>query len=290
MRTIGSSHRCLILARLPDVDRTEPTWTQGADGVVGPPGGRRDGLVFGAEVSEPSDVRADSDLLVLPAREIAHRPLIEACAASGLPLAMCTHGATLKDITRAVGWFRLAFRVLEHAAPRGIQLEGGGRLVVVHGEGNLRAMARVSSQTFAPAGYEGEHGALAVASGAVLAIAPASAVFQDWAKEIRSAERVLGDGAMPANSGVAARRLIIARSDIAAGTMIGPDHLAYSEPTSSPAGFATHEAENVVGRAASRDIQRGSVLSDDVLEGAVPQTPDWFTPGPPKAKPLRKGN
>src|SRR5690606_3450888 len=131
MRTIGPSHACLILARLPDGGKAEPAWMQGADGVVGPPGGRRDGLLFGVQVSAPEDVRADADLLVLPAREIAHRPLIEACAASGLPLAMCSQGATLKEITRAVGWFHLAFRVLEHAAPRGIQLKGGGRLIVV---------------------------------------------------------------------------------------------------------------------------------------------------------------
>ncbi len=288
MRTIGAKHGCLILARLPKGGEMDPAWIEGADGVVAPSGtARQIGLLHVVEITDPADAAADADLLVLPSPEITHRPLIEAAAASGLPLAMCTQGATLKEITRAVGWHQLAFRSARQEPARGaIRLHGGGSLVVVHGGGNLRAMAKISAQTFTPVGYDdGDALApLAVAAGAILAIRAADAGFPAWAQSVRTAEAALGDGAFPPASDHP-RRPLIAASDLAAGTRLSSEDVAFGQPTRQPTGFAAHEVESVIGRKLKVAVSAGQVIEEALLAGAAPQTPEWFSPRPPRNKP-----
>jgi sialic acid synthase SpsE len=288
MRTIGPARDCLILARLPEGVEVDPAWIAAADGVVAPPGtSRRKGLLHAVEVADPADVAADADLLVLPPQEITHRPLIEAAAASGLPLAMCTQGATLKEITRAVGWHQLAFRSTQPGPSRGtIRLHGGGSLVVVHGGGNLRAMAKISAQTFTPVGYDDADAVapLAVAAGAILVLRAADAGFPAWAKSVRAAEAALGDGAFPPASDHP-RRPLVAASDLAAGTRLSNEHVAFGKPTHLATGFAAHEVESVVGRQLRVAVRAGEPFTEGTLTGAAPQPPEWFSPRPPRQKP-----
>lgn len=277
MRVIGPSHPCLLLAR---------GLAPGADGVILQPGeAAPKGMIHAVEVGDEAEIPVQADVLLLPAREITHQPLIEACAVSGLPLALCTRGATLKEITRAVGWHQLAFRRRDCHPPRGLQLENGGRLIIVHGGGNLRAMARITSQTFGPVGYEddGTAGGLAVAASAVLLIRDGGLGFADWAQEVRAAERLLGNGSLPrAPESTAERRAIVAARDIAAGETLHEADFAFRARTT---GMPPYQAEQLAGRQAAREIAAGESIKEEDIEGKPPEPPEWFSPRPPKQRP-----
>jgi hypothetical protein len=242
-------------------------------------------LVHVVEVSGEKDI--GGDILLLPAREITHRPLIESCAFSGLPLLLCTAGASLKEITRAVSWHRLAFSLRPVAAPHGrVQVESGDRIIPVHGGENLRAMARIAAQTFTPVGYEGDNGALALAAGAVLLIRDAGPGFSEWAAEIREAERLLGESSVSGDAGAhVERRSIVAARAIKRGCILSRDDVRFEAPAPAAGGFAPYQLEDALRRELKRDLDPGEPLLESHLEGAPPQPAVWFSPRPPKAPP-----
>ncbi|MBK8206248.1 MAG: hypothetical protein IPK87_05540 [Planctomycetes bacterium] len=272
MPVIGPAHPCLIFTRQVRGGKLDP----GIDGVIGDSHGS---MIRAVEFQSAAEAAADADLLVLPPHEITHRQLVEVSARSGLPTALCTHGATLKEITRAAGWHQLAFRGGECAPARGrITLQGGGRLVLVHGGGNIRALGKIAAQTFLPVGYEGARPELAVAAGAVLVIAPPGQVAA-----IREAEQALGNGRLPAEASVTGRRCIVAARALSAGAVIAPGDLALAQVMGGE--FAPYQQESVIGRRLLTDLAAGQPLQREHLDGAEAEAPPWFAPRPPQVKP-----
>lgn len=272
MPVIGPAHPCLIFTRQARGGKPDP----GIDGFIGDAHGTK---LRAVEVHAAADAAADADLLVLPADEITHRQLVEVAARSGLPTALCTHGATLKEITRAAGWHQLAFRGGECAPARGrITLQGGGRLVLVHGGGNIRALGKIASQTFLPVGYEGARPELAVAAGAVLVIAQPEQVAA-----IREAEQALGNGRLPDKPNADGRRCIVAARALLAGAVVSADDLALVPVAGGD--FAPFQQEGVVGRRLLIDLAAGQPLMREHLDGAEAEAPPWFAPRPPQVKP-----
>ncbi|MCC7509749.1 MAG: flagella basal body P-ring formation protein FlgA [Planctomycetes bacterium] len=272
MPVIGPSHPCLIFFRETGGGKLDP----GIDGVIGDSLGA---MLRAVEVNSATDATADADLLILPSHEITHRQLVEAAARSGLPTALCTHGATLKEITRAAGWHQLAFRGGEYAPARGrIVLQGGGRLVLVHGGGNIRAQARIAAQTFLPVGYEGPRPDLAVAAGAMLVIAQPGQTAA-----IREAEQALGSGRLSAQANAIGRRCIVAARPLRAGAVVTPGDIALAQVTGGE--FAPYQQDSVVGRRLLADLAAGQPLQSAQLDGTEAEAPQWFAPRPPRAKP-----
>lgn len=260
MRTVGPGHPSLILVRDAATGKLETA-----------------GETYDArQVASTRDI--GGDLLLLPHTEITHRQLIEACALSGIVTAVCTRGATLKEITRAAGWYQLAFRVGCVAAPAGgIGLVEGGRLILVHGGDNLRALERIAGQTHAPVGYEGPHAVLAVAAGAVLLVVDG----QEDAAHVRAGEAAMGNGQLPRAADVRGRRVIVAARELHAGDTLAPGDVQFE---AGHEGMAPWQVEQVVGRRLLQPIARGQPLTPEALDGLEPEPPPWFTPGPPPRK------
>ncbi|MBE7491220.1 MAG: hypothetical protein HS108_05620 [Planctomycetes bacterium] len=239
----------------------------------------------------------DCDALYLGPGEITNRAAIEQAARVGLPLLLDTTGATLKETTRAAGWHQLAFRGGD--IPRlGGRLAGLGSLCLLHGtvQGappNLRALARVAGQTFVAVGLVDTSdqglGGLAVALGArVIVRRPPG--LAEYEAELARAVAALGTGhkhpdACELAAVHAQRRRLVARRDIAAGTVIGPDDLAAARPGPGPDEFAPYQQPGVEGRRAARDIAGGAPLRTEDLDGQAPSAPAWFAPRPPREKP-----
>jgi hypothetical protein len=294
MRSIGNHQPCLLIA-----DGVTPQSAAAADGVVLPAANFdatasvAAGLLAVADVESPHAIPASADLLLLRGGEITNRPLIEACAISGVPLLLGTTGSSLREVTRAVGWFQLAFRTALPAAPsrRRVGLEGGGSLVLLHGpDGPLRAMSRMGEQTLTPVGYElmGEpaRGALAVAAGACVLLARGDTAALVTA--VREAEKLLGEARkqptpQEAEAAARTRRSIVAARDLKAGAPLSADDLEFLPPGG---GLGPHEMDKVIGRALTREVSRGEPIGVQDLDGELPEPPPWFGPRPPREKPI----
>ncbi|MCZ7604959.1 MAG: SAF domain-containing protein [Planctomycetota bacterium] len=295
MRLIGSHQPCLLLA---DGADPQAAADAGFDGAVLPAAGFNAaacvllGLLAVADVESPDAIPASADLLLLRGGEITNRPLIEACAVSGVPLLLGTAGSTLREVTRAVGWFQLAFRKALPAAPsrRRVGLDGGGSLVLLHGpDGPLRAMARMAEQTLTPVGYELEGepatGALAVAVGACVLLAHGDGAALVAA--VREAEKLLGEPRkqptpQEVEAATRSRRSIVAARDLQAGSQLAAEDLAFLPPGG---GLGPHETDKVIGRSLTRDVGQGQRIQVDDLDGELPEPPPWFGPRPPREKP-----
>jgi len=295
MRLIGTHQPCLLLA---DGADPQAAADAGFDGVVLPAAGFdaaacvRLGVLAVADVESPEAIPAGADLLLLRGGEITNRPLIEACAVTGVPLLLGTAGSALREVTRAVGWFQLAFRKAMPAAParRRIGLDGGGSLVPLHGpDGPLRAMARMGEQALMPVGYELEgepaRGALAVACGACVLLARGD--FAVLVTAVREAEKLLGEPRkqptpQEAEAAARARRSIVAARELQAGAQLAAEDLAFLPPGG---GLGPHETDKVIGRVLTRDIGQGQRIQADDLDGELPESPSWFGPRPPREKP-----
>ncbi|MBX3458822.1 MAG: hypothetical protein KF696_02515 [Planctomycetes bacterium] len=213
------------------------------------------------------------DLMVLPPTEITHRQLIEACVLSGIVTAICTAGATLKEVTRAAGWHQLAFRSgPESSGAAGLTLEGGGKLILLHAGDNLRALAQIAGQTFTPVGYEGPHAPLAVAAGAVLVVVDTAA----RAAEVRAAEAAMGNGRLQQQAVTHGRRYIVAARDLPAGQTLAAGDLRFE---AGAVGMDPWQAEGVIGRVLLSEVKAGQPLQRAQLDGPDPEPPPWFTPG-----------
>jgi sialic acid synthase SpsE len=257
------------------------------------------GLLSVLAVGSRDELAADADMLLLPGQEITHRSLIEACAHTGRPLLLGTWGSSLKEVTRAVGWHQLAFRSGVHeAAGRGrVQIEHGGKLILLHGPGGpLRAMARMREQSLTPVGYaigaEGTRLApLAVAAGADVILHNGTG-FAAMAESVRQAEALLGapQKAPDADESEAAgrlRRALVAAHDLPAGHKLQARDLLAIAPAPVKGGFAPYELESVLGRELQRGLKAGSPVLAQDLSGAAPEPPSWFSPRPPR-KPAKR--
>lgn len=306
MRVIGPSHPCLIVA-----DGTEPEQAAeaGADAVIDadPGEARNRGLLLGVRVdADEEPLAGDADFLLLGDGEITNRPFIEMCARLGLPTLMGTGGSTLKEVTRAVGWFQLAFRHgdIETPSRARLAIEGGGKLVLLHGtlldpshehDQNLRAMQRMHEQSFIPVGYEDRTGsdevaALAVAAGAVAIVRRYGDLFPGVVRRVRRAESVLGEArkqVLPGEVEPASRlrRRIVAAANLAQGHVLTRHDVGFEAPAPGENEFAPHHVDAVLGRELQRGLTAGQAITSDDLGGGVPEPPPWFSPRPPKNKP-----
>ncbi|MCB9932805.1 MAG: hypothetical protein H6841_05205 [Planctomycetes bacterium] len=295
MRVIGNLQPCLLIA---DGADPQAAADAGFDGVVLPAAEFhaaacvRLGLLAVADVESPAAIPAGADLLLLRGGEITNRPMIEACAVSGVPLLLGTAGSNLREVTRAVGWFQLAFRRALPAAParRRVGLDGGGSLLLLHGpDGPLRAMARMAEQTLTPVGYqlEGEpgKGALAVAAGACVLLARSDGAA--LVPAVREAEKLLGEPRkqpthQEEEAAARSRRAIVAARDLNAGSVLTDSDLAL---VVGVLGLAPHELDKLLNRALTRDVAKGRAIQLEELEGESPEPPSWFAPRPPSRPP-----
>ncbi|MCA8911559.1 MAG: N-acetylneuraminate synthase family protein [Planctomycetes bacterium] len=306
MRTIGEHHPCLIVA----TDTDPQTAAQaGADAVIDadPAETLKAGLLLGVRVDASEEPLAGAaDFLLLGDGEITNRPFIELCARLGLPTFMGTGGATLSEVTRAVGWFQLAFRHGEVASParRRLAIDGGGNLVLLHGtlldapsdaDHNLRAMQRMHGQSLQPVGFEDRSGGagvapLAVACGAIAVVRQYDAGFADMAAGVRRAETLLGEPRkVPGRGEEAAARAIrrhtVAAHDLTAGHVLTRQDVDFATPAPGENEFAPKDVDGILGRELQRELKQGEAVSRDAVGGDIEGPAPWFSPRPPKHKP-----
>lgn len=245
------------------------------------------------------DAATSADGLYAGPGEITNRTLIEAAAHSGLPLLLDTTGATLKEVTRAVGWHQLAFRSGIVARNSGkLRLPGNAPICVLHGvvgdaPPNLRALTRMHGQTFVPVGLVDQSvaglGALAVALGAcVLVRRPPG--LAEYAATVRAAQAALGlERKLPDSAELAAtvavRKRVVAAVEIAAGTVIGASDVEFASPGPAEGEFAPFQAGSVIGRRAAHTLAKGQAIRSADLDGEMPDSAPWFAPRPPREKP-----
>lgn len=266
---------------------------EGADAVLGDAGSLPHVLEIAAELAGAPTAAA----LYAGPGEITHRALIETAALCGLPLLLDTTGATLKEVTRAVGWHQLAFRSGEVPRITG-PLAALGPLCLLHGvvgdaPWNLRALTRIHGQTFAPVGLvdTSPNGlaspAIALGARVLLRRPPGLSEYIAQARRARrdlGHERKLPDAAEIATTHALRRRLVAARA-IAAGTVLDAQDVAASRPGPAEGEFAPWQSGSVVGRRAARAIASGQPIRSYDLEGASPEAPAWFAPRPPRQRP-----
>lgn len=228
---------------------------------------------------------------------ITDRDMIESAALGGRPLLLDTTGATLKEVTRAVGWHQLAFRTGEVARIGG-PLAALGPLCLLHGvvgnaPWNLRALTRMSGQTFVPVGLVDTSAnglaAPAIALGARVLVR-AGPGLADYAAQARQATIDLGlERKLPDASEAAAthllRRRIVAAHAIEAGDVVIPQDILHARPGPGEGEFAPWQSGSVLGRRATRAIAPGQPIRAQDLDGTVPEVPAWFAPRPPKQPP-----
>jgi sialic acid synthase SpsE len=306
MRTIGEHQPCFLVA-----DETDPAAAAqaGADAVVDADreATLKAGLLLGVRVDASQEPLAGAaDFLLLGDGEITNRPFIEMCARLGLPTFMGTGGATLSEVTRAVGWFQLAFRHGVVAAParRRLQIEGGGKLVLLHGslldapadsDHNLRAMQRMHGQSLQPVGFEDRSGGaevapLAVACGAIAVVRRFGDGFAKMAKAVRRTEAMLGEARKQPSPGEAEvarkiRRCIVAVRDLPAGHILTRQDVDFATPAPTENELAPKDVDGILGRELQQEIKKGNAISREAVGGDIEGPPKWFSPRPPKQKP-----
>lgn len=306
MRVIGDRQPCFIVCDSPDVHSAA---SAGADAVIDadPQEAVKSGLLLGVRVDAAVEPLAGAaDFLLLGDGEITNRPFIEMCARLGLPTFMGTGGSSLKEVTRAVGWFQLAFRQGDIAAPprRRLKLAGESLLVLLHGsllekpgdaDHGLRAMQRMHEQSLMPVGFEDRSAGaqvapLAVASGAIAVIRKLDESFAAMAAAVRRAETILGQSRKQPSPGEQAvavklrRRVVLAR-DLDAGHTLTRQDLDFAQPAPGDGEFAPYHVDEVIGRALLRAMQAGDAVSAETLTGQAPEPPPWFSPRPPREAP-----
>lgn len=306
MRVIGDRQPCFIVCDSPDVQSAA---SAGADAVIDadPQQTVKAGLLLGVRVDASYEPLAGAaDFLLLGDGEITNRPFIEMCARLGLPTFMGTAGSTLKEVTRAVGWFQLAFRMGDVAAParRRLRLAGDSLLVLLHGslletpgdaDHGLRAMQRMHEQSLMPVGFEdrsakADVAPLAVASGAVAVVRKLDDNFTAMDDAVRRAETILGEPrkqTQPGEEALAAgiRRRIVLTGDLPAGHALTRKDVDFAPPAPSEAQFAPYHVEEVVGRKLLKAVQAGEPLLSENLSGQTPEPPPWFSLRPSREAP-----
>ena len=231
-------------------------------------------------------VRLGVKRLKLSSGELTHRALIAHAAATQLPLLISTGMATMDEITEALQWVEAA---------RGHRRD----ITVLHCTSsypapedtlNLRALTTMAQTLNLPVGYS-DHSLGLEAPQAAVALGAcviekhltldrrlpgpdhaASLEPQDFSRMVLGIRRVsamLGDGvkaprADELETARVARRSIVARKAIAAGTPLSEDLLICRRPAS---GIAPRELPDLVGRRTRRALKAGDLLQWDDLEG-----------------------
>jgi N,N'-diacetyllegionaminate synthase len=230
--------------------------------------------------------------LKLSSAELTHPQLIEAAAATSLPLILSTGMGTLEEVRVAVGWYE---------AMRGSR-EG---LSLLHCTSaypapdaalNLRAMQTLAHSFDVPVGYsdhsEGAEASLAAAAlGACIiekhltlnrnmpgpdhraSMEPQA--FAAMVTSIRRIEQMLGDGEKrpneaERNTAQVARRSVVLDRDVVAGQALHPSDLAMRRPAT---GISPVNAAEVVGRCLRRAGHAGQVLFWEDLEDLPKRRP-----------------
>jgi len=245
------------------------------------------GLSFLATPFSPADVARltalDPAAIKIASTDIDNTPLLRAAAGTGRLLILSTGAALLEEIDAAVR------RLSEWGC--------AGRLMLLHCVScyptplkvtNLRAVATLRRRFGVLTGLS-DHttsaltGGWAVALGARLlekhftldrsAPGPDHAMSLDpaglrrYIRHVRSAERALGSGQLgmspiEAEVRALARKSVVARRDLPAGTLLSPEMLTIKRPGG---GIRPDELESVVGRRLLRDVARDMVLTWDAV-------------------------
>lgn len=260
-------------------------------------------------------VRLGVQLLKIPSAEITNRALVEACARSGLPCFISTGAATAAEISRVIGWYRLAAR----GGNSGYEFEGGGRAALLHcvtgypapaSQTNLRAIYRLRTTQHVPIGYS-DHAdtthlvPLAVAAGACVAQkalalkrdgTPQRAVsalpdeFAAMVGQVREIEQALGDGrkrAMPVEQPLPAqmRKAVVAARGLRKGEKLAVGDLALKRPGREMQGVVPQDLPRLVGKTLLCDVAEEAPLRWEFLADQEAEEPSWFGTKPPREKP-----
>lgn len=254
-------------------------------------------------------------LIKLPSAEITNRGLVEACANTGLPCLVSTGASTAAEISRVIGWHRLAAR----GGNSRYEFEGGGRVALLHcvtgypapaSQTNLRAIHRLRLTQHVPVGYS-DHSdtcalvGLAVAAGAcvvqkALALSrdgtPQRAVsalpeeFATMVGRVREIEEALGDGRkrpMPVEQPLPApaRKLVVAAHPLRKGTSLRAIDLTLKRPGIPVQGVIPQDLPRLVGKTLLCDVAADAPLRWEYLAGHDDDEPSWFGTTPPRDKP-----
>jgi N,N'-diacetyllegionaminate synthase len=223
-------------------------------------------------------------LYKLASADITHRPLLEAIAATGKPLLLSTGAATLEEVRQAIEWSglgpdRLVPLVCTLTYPTPDEDGDFARLESFRRELDPY-LCGVSDHTLGPAGAW-----MTAALGGVciekhytldrsLPDIPDHAISvepAELAEMVRACERGatlrgsdwigVRDSERPARTN--ARRSIVLERDVAAGAALAIDDLGFKRPGT---GIPPFELERVLGRAARRDLVRGTMLDEGDLD------------------------
>ena len=224
--------------------------------------------------------------LKLSSGELTHRALVEAAAATQLPLLMSTGMGTMEEILEALAWAKAARGHLDEV----VVLHCTSAYPAPDDSLNLRAIRSMMRDFGIGVGYSDhslgiEAPLAAVALGATViekhitldrrlpgpdhsaSLEPEE--FGRMAAGIRRVSAMLGDGVkapLPAERDTArvARRSVVAALPIAAGELITADMVMCRRPAT---GIAPRDISRVLGRRARAAIEPGAVLQWDQLAG-----------------------
>ena len=225
------------------------------------------------------------EAIKLGSGELTDLPLLRRAAMTGKPLLLSTGMADEEEIGEALS----AIEEAGKPAPPVVLLHAVSSYPCPLEEANVKAVATLAASFGRPVGYsdhtEGDLAALAaVALGASViekhltldrtmecpdhkaSMEPVE--FGDLVRKIRSLEKAMGTGEkvpQPSEKGVreVARKSIVADRDISAGTILVPRLVAMKRPGT---GMPPKALEDLVGRAAKRDIPRDTLLTDEMFE------------------------
>ncbi|MDQ3572078.1 MAG: N-acetylneuraminate synthase family protein [Actinomycetota bacterium] len=247
------------------------------------------GIVFFATPFDFAAVEALEDMATpiykIASGDLTHRPLLEAVAATGKPLLLSTGAATLEEVAAAIEWLglgpeRLVLLACTLTYPTPDQDANFARLETFRRE-FAPYLCGFSDHTLGP---EGAWMTAALGGACIekhytldksLPDVPDHAMSVD-AAELGAMARACARGAIlrgeewigvrdserPAR--LSARRSIVLERDVAAGTRLGLDDLAFKRPGS---GIPPFELKRVLGRRVRRDLPCGSLLDDADFEG-----------------------
>lgn len=236
-------------------------------------------------------VRLGVGRIKLPSGEITNKPLIEAAAATGLPLLMSSGMSTLDEVRTAIEWIAAA------RAHHGRPVPAADNLVLLHCTSaypppanslNLRAIATMAQAFGLPVGYSDhsvgiEASLAAVALGATVIekhltldkslpgpdhLASADPPeFTAMVQAIRKVESMMGDGIkrpqpIEQNTRDVARRSLVVNRALRKGHELRTADLVLRRPGT---GIPPDRLQQVVGRVLARDLGPDTTLDWDML-------------------------
>ncbi len=228
--------------------------------------------------------RAGVNRLKLPSGEITHQQLLQAAAATGLPLIVSTGMATVDEVRTAVAWLR----AVPNCSVDLVVLHCTSAYPAVDASLNLRAMCQLRDELGVRVGYsdhsEGAHAALAcVALGAEVIekhitldkslpgpdhqASMEVAEFAQLVRDIRRVELMLGDGqkrptADELRTAALVRRGVYVAKALSAGHTLEADDLVMRRPRSE---LEPSAVPGLVGRLVRKPLGQGVALQPEDL-------------------------